>query len=104
MLKHAVLYTILDNREDEVQWTDVPRILRSWKRYIYCSHYCKCVVLTSDLSVFVNNQKSSPNVYELLGAAQLGAVVVVRPDGYVSIVQEISKFNGDELTGFFLNL
>lgn len=59
---------------------------------------------SSDLSVFVNNQKSSPNVYELLGAAQLGAVVVVRPDGYVSIVQEISKFNGDELTGFFLNL
>ncbi|KAG9218394.1 hypothetical protein CCMSSC00406_0008005 [Pleurotus cornucopiae] len=86
VLKHAVLYTILDNREDKVQWTDVPRILRSWKR------------------VFVNNQKSSPNVYELLGAAQLGAVVVVPPDGYVSIVQEISKFNGDELTGFFLNL
>ncbi|KAG9218401.1 hypothetical protein CCMSSC00406_0007998 [Pleurotus cornucopiae] len=86
VLKYTTLYTILDNREDDVQWTDVPRILRSWKR------------------VFVSNRKCSPNVYELLGAAQLGAVILVRPDGYVSTVQEISKFNGDELTGFFLGL
>lgn len=33
-LKHATLYTILDNREDEAQWTDVPRVLRSWKRCV----------------------------------------------------------------------
>ncbi|KAL4258781.1 PheA/TfdB FAD monooxygenase family protein [Pleurotus pulmonarius] len=85
-LKHAILYTILDNREDEVQWTDVPRVLRSWKR------------------VFVSSRKSSMNVYELLGGVELGAVVLVRPDGYVSMIQELAQFNGDELTGFFLSL
>ncbi|KAG9218421.1 hypothetical protein CCMSSC00406_0007978 [Pleurotus cornucopiae] len=82
VLKHAILYTILDNREDEAQWTDVPRVLRSWKR----------------------DRKSSPNVYELLGAGQLGSVVLVRPDGYVSMVKELAGFNGDELTRFFLAL
>ncbi|KAF4582344.1 hypothetical protein EYR38_002462 [Pleurotus pulmonarius] len=81
-LKHAILYTILDNREDEAQWTDVPRVLRSWKR----------------------DRKSSPNVYELFGTNQLGSIVLIRPDGYVSMVQELSKFNGDELTRFFLAL
>ncbi|KAJ8701262.1 hypothetical protein PTI98_000069 [Pleurotus ostreatus] len=86
VLKHAVLYTILDNGKDKVQWTDVSRVLRSWK------------------CVFISNQKSSPNVYELLGVPQRGAVIVVRPDDYVSMVQEIVKFNGDELTGFFLGL
>lgn len=44
------------------------------------------------------------NVYELLGADQSGSIVLVRPDGYVSMVQELGKFNGDELTGFFLGL
>ncbi|KAG9218404.1 hypothetical protein CCMSSC00406_0007995 [Pleurotus cornucopiae] len=86
VLKHASLYTILDNREDEVQWTDVPRALRAWKR------------------VFVSGRKSSLNIYELLGDSKLGSLVLVRPDGYVSMVQELSQFNGDELTRFFLGL
>lgn len=38
----------------------------------------------------------------LLGAGQLGSVVLVRPDGYVSMVKELAGFNGNELTRFFL--
>ncbi|KAF9490911.1 hypothetical protein BDN71DRAFT_1434314 [Pleurotus eryngii] len=81
VLKHPVLYTILDNREDEVQWTDVPRVLRSWK-----------------------HRQDLMNVYELLGADELGSIVLVRPDGYVSMVQELGKFNGDELTSLLIGL
>ena len=61
-------------------------------------------MLTLSLSVFVSSRKSSMNVYELLGGVELGSIVLVRPDGYVSMVQELAQFNGDELTRFFLSL
>lgn len=73
--KRVVLYTIGRNPRSEVQWVDVPELGRDWKR-----------VYVSDA------QDREHNAFELFGIpVGGGGVVVVRPDGYILIVDSLEQ-------------
>ncbi|KAJ7494654.1 FAD binding domain-containing protein [Mycena galericulata] len=78
------MYTILNSEKKNVMWTDVPLILRDWKR------------------VFVT--KSSENAYTKFGISKDGAAVLVRPDGHVSLASVLSAAAAEEIKVFFGNL
>ncbi|KAJ7127079.1 FAD binding domain-containing protein [Mycena epipterygia] len=78
-------YTILNSDKKKAMWTDVPDILRDWKR------------------VFV--AKSAPeNAYSKFGVSSEGAAVLVRPDGHISLAPILSSAAAKEISIFFANL
>ncbi|KAJ6619670.1 FAD binding domain-containing protein [Mycena sp. CBHHK59/15] len=80
------LYTILNSAKDKAMWTHVPTILRDWKR------------------VFVTDTPHSENAYSKFGVSTEGAVVLVRPDGHMSLVLTICPESAREIANFFAGL
>ncbi|KAF7329035.1 Phenol 2-monooxygenase [Mycena venus] len=78
------IYTILDSEKEKAMWNNVPLILRDWKR------------------VFV--AASPENAYTKFGISREGAVVLVRPDGHVSLASMLSTSAAAEIMTFFENI
>ncbi|KAJ7494326.1 FAD binding domain-containing protein [Mycena galericulata] len=73
------IYTVLNSAKDKAIWSDVPKIARDWK------------------NVFVSEGR---DVYSHLGISPEGAAVLVRPDGYISILTTLDIAAGEIATFF----
>ncbi|KAI0058857.1 hypothetical protein BV25DRAFT_1908962 [Artomyces pyxidatus] len=74
------IVTIAKGRKDTINYLDVPAALRT--------HWTK--VLVDDMDVL---EKQGGKMYEAYGIADAGAIVVVRPDGYVGIVAPLGQLD-----------
>ncbi|KAJ6531709.1 hypothetical protein B0H19DRAFT_1272913 [Mycena capillaripes] len=82
-LPSVVLDRLADCDKEKAMWTDVPKILRDWKR------------------VFIASPAES--AYIKLGISAEGAAILVRPDGHVSLASILST-SAQEIIMFFDNL
>lgn len=73
ILNRLSLHTILAGHREAVHWKDVPPMLQNWKR------------------AFISEQDGVRSAYEKFGIAATGAMLVVRPDGYISIITGLSS-------------
>ncbi|KZT25320.1 hypothetical protein NEOLEDRAFT_1169502 [Neolentinus lepideus HHB14362 ss-1] len=71
------MFSICSTRKEEVNYTDMPPILRS--------HWSK--VLLDDID---STGKIGGGVYDKYGIGSEGAIVVIRPDGYVGVVAPLN--------------
>lgn len=80
------LITIWDGKKEEVNFYDIPAVLRP--------HWSQVLIDDVDCT-----DKMGGNGYEYYGISPEGAVVVVRPDGYVGTVAPLDAL--DEIEGYF---
>ncbi|EIN03849.1 hypothetical protein PUNSTDRAFT_77498 [Punctularia strigosozonata HHB-11173 SS5] len=72
------ILSIVQGKKEEVEYTQVPPMLRS--------HWSKVLLDDTDLT-----GKIGGNGYETYGITSSGAIVVVRPDGYVGFVSALDE-------------
>lgn len=103
---------VLQGKKETVEYLAVPRTLRSsWDMCVYpflrCLHYVPYVkhflrVLVDETDV---NGSLGGRAYETYGIGEDGAIVIVRPDGYVGLAtgidgaDDIGEYFGGVLTG-----
>ncbi|KAJ6606070.1 FAD binding domain-containing protein [Mycena vulgaris] len=76
------IYTVLSSAKEKAIWSDVPTIARDWK------------------NVFVSE---GGNIYSHLGISPEGAAILLRPDGYISILTTL-EIAAREIASFFEEL
>ncbi|KAJ7659939.1 FAD binding domain-containing protein [Mycena rosella] len=82
----VTIHTILNSDKQRVLWSDVPSILRDWRR------------------VFVAKEMSDANVYCIFGISTEGAAVLVRPDGHMSLVTTMGETSARKIINFLMHL
>ncbi|KAF8532565.1 FAD binding domain-containing protein [Gautieria morchelliformis] len=78
-------FVIVNNSEEDVHWKNVPLPLQSWKR------------------VFVS-ELGENGLYCKFGISSAGAAILVRPDGYISMLAELSDVGAGKIIAFLQDL
>ncbi|KAJ7142147.1 FAD binding domain-containing protein [Mycena crocata] len=73
------IYTVLSSAKEKAIWSDVPKIARDWK------------------NVFISE---GGNIYSQFDISPEGAAILVRPDGYISILTTLPIAAGEIATFF----
>jgi len=84
--KRFEVITIWDGKKEEVSYLDIPAVLRP--------HWTNVLIDDVDCT-----GKMGGNGYDYFGISPEGAVVVVRPDGYVGTIAPLDAI--DEIEGYF---
>ncbi|RDB28278.1 Phenol 2-monooxygenase [Hypsizygus marmoreus] len=81
------IYIIVDSPKEKVHWKDVPHPFQCWR------------------SVFVSDiMDGSRGVYGKFGISHTGSTVLVRPDGYISMITELSGTGFGRIATFLQGL
>ncbi|KAF9465800.1 FAD binding domain-containing protein [Collybia nuda] len=72
-LERFTVHIIVRNSKEANIWDQIPFFLRNWKR------------------VFTSTGADSEDIYHCYGISEKGAMVVIRPDGYISMILDVSE-------------
>ncbi|KAF8577151.1 hypothetical protein K439DRAFT_1418443 [Ramaria rubella] len=86
VLDRISMFVVLNSVKESVHWKEVPPLVRSWKR------------------VFVCEQPGIEDLYSKFGIASEGATVLVRPDGYISILTDVTAVGARQIAIFLEGL
>lgn len=103
MMHRLSCHTIITSPKERTIWTDVPTLLQSWKRCVQslCLSYQAYMFFPR---VFVSEEKMTDSCYTKYGIGPEGATVLVRPDGYISMIVQLDGISAQKIATFLFEL